>query len=73
MAHSHHGKSAHFFFNGDFSGEVTIISNPLGKDSVEIKVDAQDILDLVARHLRSELIENIEQMDTKEILKLISR
>ena len=71
MSHAFNGKSANFFFNGDFDGEVTILTNRVGGHSVQIKVDSQDILDLVANHLRDELISEVEQMDTKDILKLL--
>jgi hypothetical protein len=69
MAHHYHGKSANFFFNGDFSGKVTIIVDPFGYDTKRIEVDAQDILGLVAEHVRDELIGDIERMSTEELLK----
>ena len=59
------GKSCTIFQNGDMSGKLIIT-----KDNVEIKIDSQDILDLVAEYIRQEKISKLEQMETNELLNL---
>lgn len=65
--HTFEGKSCRIHFNSDMSGDIHICD----KDSEEeIQVDGQDILDFVANYVRIERISKLEQMDTKEILKV---
>ena len=63
--HTFNGKSCTIFHNGDMSGNLII-----AKDNVEIKIDSQDILDLVAEYIRQEKISKLEQMETNELLNL---
>jgi hypothetical protein len=67
--HTFKGKKACFNYNSDFSGEV-IITVPLshGLGSATIEVNGQDILDLVAEHIRLEKIGRLEQLSTEELL-----
>lgn len=69
----YHGKTANFFYDSDFVGEVIITVNPDSNEAIKVKVDAEDILGLVANHLRSELIGEIESMDSIELLSLIKK
>ena len=63
--HTFNGKSCTIFHNGDMSGKLIIT-----KDDIEIKIDSQDILDLVAEYIRQEKISKLEQMETNELLNL---
>jgi hypothetical protein len=55
-----------FHHNSDLSGEVIIIQES-GK---EISVPGQDILEFVAQYVTNELVAEIEQMTTEEILRI---
>jgi hypothetical protein len=79
--HSFHGKTANFHFNGDMSGGDLIIM-PKDKDGealldkdgeyVEVRIDADDILKLVAYHyVLSESIGKLEDMDYLELLSIL--
>ena len=64
---SFNGNSAIFHYYSNLSGKVTII--PIGTE-IEIEIDGQDVLDLVAEIVRSKKIGDIEDMETNEILGL---
>lgn len=64
--HTFEGKTCRIHHNSDLSGEIII--NPYDGGDLEIRVDAQDILDFVADYVKSEKIARIEQMGTKEVL-----
>jgi hypothetical protein len=69
MSNHYHGKSATFFFNEGFHGEVTIVKDPLGHNTQRVVIQADDILGLVAEYVRSELVEDVRKMRTDELLK----
>lgn len=61
--HSFHGDNVVIYHNGDYSGEVTIC-----QDSVEIKMNASDLIDFVAGYVRYKKISELEQMSGKDLL-----
>jgi hypothetical protein len=78
--HSFHGKTANFHFDGDMGGDLIIMpkkenGNPLlDKDGelVEVRIDAEDILKLVAYHyVLPEAIGNLENMDHLKLLNIL--
>jgi len=65
--HSYDGKSCTFHFNAGLTGDI-IIQSKDGKN--EIRVDAKDILKLVAfEYVLGNKIRELEQMDYKDLLK----
>lgn len=54
-----------FHHNGDLSGDVIII-----RGKKELAVPSSDILDFVAQYVSGEMIAEIEQMTTEEILRI---
>ena len=70
--HTTFSKSCVFIHNGDYSGE-TIIRN-LSKNTNEIlgevTVNTQDLFDFVANYIRSQKINELENMSSDEILGL---
>jgi hypothetical protein len=54
-----------YFCNGDFSGDVAIRDNSTGE---EMSVPSEDLIALVAEHVRSEKISKLENMSDAEIL-----
>jgi hypothetical protein len=73
MSQTYFGNDANFFYNGDFSGKIDIIYKPTSLHSVRISIDAEDILGLVAEHIKSELVGKVESMDTKKVFSLLKR
>ena len=73
--HSYITNSAVFFFDGSFV-DGDLIIHPLDKDGncidfgdKEIRIDANDILKLVAyKYIKDELISRIEDMHWRELL-----
>lgn len=64
--HSYHGKSANFHFNGGLDNGEVIINDKKGN---EMRVDVQDILDLVAyEYVQPKLIREIENMEVDKLL-----
>ncbi|MFL1672511.1 hypothetical protein [Paenibacillus dendritiformis] len=66
--HTHTGKTVSFIHHGDYEGEVYIVGETEDGNEVSIKVDSEDIFDFVASYVRSELIGEIEQADSRELL-----
>ncbi|TVX85599.1 hypothetical protein [Paenibacillus agilis] len=67
--HSFKKKSATFIYHGDFGGEVYIVGNTEEGIETKIKVDSEDIIDFVAEYVRKEMIDCIESMDSRELLR----
>lgn len=64
--HTFKGDKVNIFYNGDYSGEIEIVN----KDSRErLKIDFEEILEFVSEYVRNKKIEEIENMDYKDILK----
>lgn len=63
--------------NSDLSGEVTIMKSGDSvvssvSDIEGIKIPGWMLIDLVGEHMASELISKLEQMDGREVLKLLA-
>lgn len=76
--HSYDTKSATFHFDGAFQGGDLIIypkdknGHYVNTNGLEIRIDADDILKLVAYHyVLSEAIGNLESMDYLELLSIL--
>lgn len=68
MAHTFEGKTIRIFHNGDFSGDVTIVSKTSADSGVEFQVDFEDLKDFIAEYVRSELIAFTEQATSNQLL-----
>lgn len=55
-----------FHHNSDFSGNVVVVKG----DGTEFEIPAQDILDLVAEHVRSIKIAKLEDLLPEQLLGL---
>lgn len=62
--HSYQTQTAHFFHNGDFSGDVEIID--IGGDSVWVSMDS--LKGFMAYYLRCQQISRLENASADEIL-----
>lgn len=58
-----------FHYNSDMSGNV-LITNVYNEKYQFVEISGSDILEFVAEFIRSKKISQLEQMNTKEILKL---
>ena len=59
-------KTAYFISDSKLSGDVII----MGKENGEVRVSGLDLLHFVADKVRTEKIEELEQMSAKQILFL---
>lgn len=65
--HTFKGKKSIIHYNSDMSGDC-VIFNKETEQNIEVSCD--DILDFVAKYVKSQKISKLEQMDSKEILGL---
>lgn len=63
--HTFKGKSCTIHYNGDLSGELEIYV-PETKDRIGVQAD--DILEFVMEHLKSEKIAELESMNWKDFM-----
>lgn len=61
--HSFHGDNVVIHHNGDYSGECII-----QQEGKEIRMNTSDLIDFVAAYVRNQKIEQLEQMDSKDLL-----
>ena len=60
-------KKTTIHYNSDMSGNCHIINSETGE---VVEVPCEDILDFVASYVRMQKIGKLEQMDTKELLRI---
>ena len=63
--HSFSGKSCTIHYDSDFSGKAIIYNK---NDHTETHIDSQDLIDFVAEYVRSKKVNQLENMDSDEIL-----
>lgn len=60
------GNSCIIYYNSDLSGDVEIVTGINGDKKVS--VSGKDLLDFVANHVRDEMISQLENASTEDIL-----
>lgn len=63
--HTHEGKKANIFHNGDYSGEAIVIDRKTG---TEVRIDCADLLGFAAEFVRTERMRSIEDATTEQLL-----
>jgi hypothetical protein len=72
--HSYHGQTATFHFDAGLEGDVIICGKDDDGNDVLVRVDAEDILKLVAyEYVQSNLVSEIQNMSYKELLSFLSK
>lgn len=66
--HSFQGKSCTIHINGDLKDSDLII---IDKNGVKVRIDSNDVLELVAEYVRKNIINKVCHMGIDELLKKI--